>query len=842
MSKRNSNILIQIRFIDLMNHPFPNLYHEVRVSGNKYAASAGKSDNQGLGVWIEKPVGTQLDILVRNPLTKELVPAKNRIIVQKKGIFRVQAPFSVQRMKLRQLSEGGSTLRKTYKILPGDDLYSIAKKFGTTWQILFELNKDQIKQPDQIFPGRWIKIPPKGSSLTGTTNERPDSLKSQTHYKVKKGETLSGISQRSGVSVQELQRINGISRPEALQTGQTIKLRGNSSAKPQTSTKPTSPVTETKPTTSSSNEKEDGVFDGAMETMTDIAKGTFGVIGGAVGSIGDGLGVLGEKAKGSLEGLSDAMDGGKNDKPARQTTGADNNTPSTSGIYTVKRGDTLSGIAQKNGVNTNDLAHANGLKLTNTIHPGDKLNIPKGGSSTSSSSSSQSSKRNNPIHVTTKPGNSTNGTPKEIATTNGSCTCKAHNLIWSTKVNCEFRKKVIKICQELWPDDYLKMANNLMALMHLETEGTFDPSKVNSLGFVGLVQIGADARKDLGVSKDRLRNMSAVEQLDWVKKYFQLYNNRYKNIDSFLEMYLTILYPKTVKPAGVDVDDNDIIFRNNGKAKGNPYKQNPSFMKEKGEWKKRGFSGGVTYAWEVKEEISHHYDDGKKAENRSFKSICFQVVQPPIASNPVESAPWMEIAIREARQWAGYHETKSKSSSKPGSKGVITDNYHKLVGVVIGGNKPYTPSLTTAWCASFINYCLKEKKYAHTKDPSSQFPTKYPEKFIKISKPVYGAIVVYKHTNRAYGTGHVALVYAKLNNGDYAVLGGNQGESITLNTHKGVYLDSLKCKFVGYYIPKSYKSIADSLIQNNIEFIKTVSLSEAKKSLNDSTGVTLTTK
>ena len=86
-------------------------------------------------------------------------------------------------------------------------------------------------------------MPPKGSSLTGTTNDKPDSLKNQTHYKVKKGETLSGISQRSGVSVDELKRINGINDPTKLQAGQTIKLRGNGSAKPQTNPKPTSPVT-----------------------------------------------------------------------------------------------------------------------------------------------------------------------------------------------------------------------------------------------------------------------------------------------------------------------------------------------------------------------------------------------------------------------------------------------------------------------------------------------------------------------------------------------------------------------------------------------------------------------
>lgn len=632
MSKHSSNTLIRIRFIDLMNSPLPNLYHEVRVSGNKYASSAGNSNSEGLGVWIEKPVGTQLDILVRNPLTKELVPAKHRVIVQKKGIFRVQAPFSVQKMKLRQLSEGGSTFRKTYKILPGDDLYSIAKKFETTWQILFELNKGQIKQPDQIFPDQWIKIPPKDSSLTGKTNERPDPLTSQTQYKVKKGETLSGISQRSGVSVEELKHLNKISKPEALQTGQTIKLRGNSSTKPQTSSKPT-PVAKHKPMTSYSD-KEEGFFDGAMDTMTDIAKGTIGIIGGAVGSIGDGLGGLGEKAKENLEGLSDAMGGGKNDKPVEQTNGSDNSASSTSGTYTVKSDDTLSSIAQKSGVDTNALARANDLKLTDVIQPGDELKFPKGGlsdnSSSNSNSSSQSSKTNNPINVTTKPGNSINGTPKEIVTTNGACICKAHNLIWSghPNVTCEFRKKVIEICQDMWPDDYLSMANNLIALMHLETDRSFSPKADNGAGYVGLIQFGELARTDLNISKETLKSMSAVKQLDWVKKYFELYD-RYKKVHSFLEMYLTILYPSTV--TGKELKDEDIIFRDNGKIKkNNPYLANPSFMKEKNERKKEGFKGGVTYAWEVKKEIAHHYDDGKKSENRKFTVTCTKSVQPPI--------------------------------------------------------------------------------------------------------------------------------------------------------------------------------------------------------------------
>ncbi|WP_201628010.1 LysM peptidoglycan-binding domain-containing protein [Psychrobacter maritimus] len=641
---KNKQTLIQIRFVDLMNKPFSNLYHEVRVSGHKYASSAGNSNAKGLGVWIEKPVGTQLDILVRNPLTKKLVTAKQHIIVPAtKGVFRVQAPFSIQTVKLRELAKNaGSYKRSTHKVTAskdeyevkkGQDLYTIAKMHNTTWQILAQLNKATIKDPDKIVPGQFIKVPPTGSSLTGKTNEKPDSLTSQTHYKVKKGETLSSISQRSGVSVKQLQRMNGIINPTTLQAGQTIKLRSNGSTQTHTTPK-SSPIPTTSPPSKpsskpSSSEEEEGFLGSLLE------------------SIEDGLGALGDKEKEGLGGINDAISGDKNDKPAGGApsvgTDSNSNASSTSGGYTVKSGDTLSGIAKKQGVNTNDLARANNLKLSGNIHPGQKLKIPaNGANSLSTVSSSPSNRTDSPVNVITKTSNSSDGTPKDVATTNGACICKAHDLIWSghPKVNCKFRKKVIEICQDLWPNDYLAMANNLMALMHLETGGSFDPKQPNGVGYYGLIQFGELARTDLKISKERLVSMSAVEQLDWVKKYFELYD-RYKKVHSFLEMYLTILYPSTV--TGKELKDKDIVFRDNGKIKkDNPYLANKSFMKEKDERKKEGFKGGVTYAWEVSQEIESHYKDGEKAENRRLTSTCPQVVQPPI--QPIDSSKLNPLA------------------------------------------------------------------------------------------------------------------------------------------------------------------------------------------------------
>lgn len=166
--------------------------------------------------------------------------------------------------------------------------------------------------------------------------------------------------------------------------------------------------------------------------------------------------------------------------------------------------------------------------------------------------------------------------------------------------------------------------------MHLETAGTFSPSKGNGKGYYGLIQFGKLAAQDLNTTTTYLRKLSAVEQLDWVKKYFQL-GNRYKKVNSFVEMYLLILYPKAV--TGRRLQDNDIVFDYQKKA----YRDNPAFMKEQGERKSGGFSRGTTYVWEVKQEIESHYKDGGKSVNREFRLSCGRGVKKPqnnVARNP----------------------------------------------------------------------------------------------------------------------------------------------------------------------------------------------------------------
>ncbi len=83
--------------------------------------------------------------------------------------------------------------------------------------------------------------------------------------------------------------------------------------------------------------------------------------------------------------------------------------------------------------------------------------------------------------------------------------------------------------------------NWLMAVMNSETGGTFSPSSRNSAsGAVGLIQILPSTAIDLGTTVEQLRNMSNVQQLDYVYKYFYPYRNY---INKFEDLYIITFYP-----------------------------------------------------------------------------------------------------------------------------------------------------------------------------------------------------------------------------------------------------------------------------------------------------------
>lgn len=49
----------------------------------------------------------------------------------------------------------------SHTVEKGDTLSAIGKKFGVAWRDIYEANRDQLDDPDKIFPGQTLRIPRK---------------------------------------------------------------------------------------------------------------------------------------------------------------------------------------------------------------------------------------------------------------------------------------------------------------------------------------------------------------------------------------------------------------------------------------------------------------------------------------------------------------------------------------------------------------------------------------------------------------------------------------------------------------------------------------------------------
>lgn len=177
------------------------------------------------------------------------------------------------------------------------------------------------------------------------------------------------------------------------------------------------------------------------------------------------------------------------------------------------------------------------------------------------------------------------------------CLCQQYDLIWGHKIGCNERKKVIEVSKNIGVNP-----NWLMTVIALETAETFRPSIDNGVGYVGLIQFGKQAAASIGTTQDRLVEMTFVQQMDYVEKHLIPKKAKYKTLT---DLYLAVLYPKA---CGHGSERDYVVLR------GDAYRSNPLFFKEKGEWEyvikinKKGKKirkkspvdpNGNTYVWEI---------------------------------------------------------------------------------------------------------------------------------------------------------------------------------------------------------------------------------------------------
>lgn len=112
-----------------------------------------------------------------------------------------------------QFFSGADDDPRNYTVRAGDNLFKIARQFGTTVNALTEVN--DIRNPDSIHPGSTLAIPYDGADIPRSSPRR---------YVVRRGDTLLTIAQRFGASLQRILQINGIRDPDQIRQGQELTI------------------------------------------------------------------------------------------------------------------------------------------------------------------------------------------------------------------------------------------------------------------------------------------------------------------------------------------------------------------------------------------------------------------------------------------------------------------------------------------------------------------------------------------------------------------------------------------------------------------------------------------
>lgn len=118
------------------------------------------------------------------------------------------------------------------------------------------------------------------------------------------------------------------------------------------------------------------------------------------------------------------------------------------------------------------------------------------------------------------------------------------SLVFENKIpgdKLSFIAKLKEVCARLGINP-----NWLMAVINKESAGTFSPSVLNTAhpfadGFAtGLIQFIPSTARGLGTTTEALARMTAVQQLEYVYKYFSAYKGKIK---SYSDLYLVTFYP-----------------------------------------------------------------------------------------------------------------------------------------------------------------------------------------------------------------------------------------------------------------------------------------------------------
>ena len=322
-------------------------------------------------------------------------------------------------------TNSGSATSTTYTVQSGDSVWGISNKFGITMDQLIQWNNIQ---NNFIYPGQKLTI--KGSQENGSsTNNSGNNTNSSGNagtsnggqttgakYTVQSGDSVWKISNDHGITMAQLIEWNNI-KNNFVYPGQQLIVSNGGSSNTGANTGNTSG-------SNSSNSSSSNTASGTKYTVK---------AGDSVWSVSNKYGITmaqliqWNNIQNNFiypgQQLTVSNSGSTNSASSNTGSSANtNNSSSSQGTYTVKAGESVWSVANKNGITMNQLIEWNNIK-DNFIYPGQQL-IVKGGNSTNTNTGSTTSaaKPNTP---------NTSATTSTSSSGNTMYTVKAGESVWS---------------------------------------------------------------------------------------------------------------------------------------------------------------------------------------------------------------------------------------------------------------------------------------------------------------------------------------------------------------------------------------------------------------------------
>ena len=296
-----------------------------------------------------------------------------------------------------QATGGGS-----YTVQAGDSYWRIANKYGISIEELQRLNGTSSYF---LYPGQSLVVPGSASTTSGSASSSTSSTSTSSaggNYTVQAGDSYWRIANKYGISIQELQRLNGTS-DYTLHPGQSIKVPGsgtNASASSNSSSASTS-TTSAAPAAGGSYTVQAGDSYWRIANKYGISISELQRLNGTSDYNlypGQSLKVPGSGSSSSASASSNGT------STSTSTTSA---APAAGGSYTVQAGDSYWRIANKYGISISELQRLNGTS-NYFLYPGQSIKVPGSGSANAAPASNTASTTPAPAE-TPAPASSTGG-------------------------------------------------------------------------------------------------------------------------------------------------------------------------------------------------------------------------------------------------------------------------------------------------------------------------------------------------------------------------------------------------------------------------------------------------